>query len=921
MGFFKKKDKELNVKGEDIEGNDFDYDDENNEQSENEDDKKDANLKGGFFLKFFLVFFIILVVAIVVGIFYIQSLINPKLFTDELNRKFTDDLITTKTTISIKGQSEFKFFPLPHIILRDISIDSFVRGKFITSGGIGEIKVFPKLKEIMMTKNIIVEKVSFDKVDVIVNEMKEKLIETPIILKADDNITYTIVNSIVKITGLSYQREFDAINLNILFNKKKEYYFSGSMLSNKQTLNFDGDLKFTGDGEGFDYFEGKLKMESQAFKVNATITGKEDLSLFAIKSNADINTTQLFVKTIFNTNDFLYKKIIDNSALKIVLNLDYSNEVFSIRNLSIIGKNINGEIDGVINLKKDNKNYINIAFITLNLDILMDKNIAGNTEMQMSDIYLFNKEAYVFETKPEPLSNIEKILAENTTIFNVGMQELVLNDYRIKDFFTTFSFTNKIKFETLSLTLNNSHFFNIDAGQKFYFKGDNINVFLNQSKEKTPYFVSGFINLDNYNKILITNIKSKFNDITFKSDIEIQLDGSKGVKFLIVDVVFNNLNLQKISNFLKIDTKDKTMTSIALNMNNYFINSFYKFKIHNLTDKNGWFDRDYLFTIMTMNKYMSIYDIDFNKKIEGNVVFNTKNEMLKFDMNLSFNNYEHKGDIDFIEEIFNLPHFENWYGSVNIDIKNSKYKSSNLKNVNIKTNINNGNFIFENFDIEGFGGKCNLSDSFVDLKYQKKINFSFKNCLLKLEESLYLLTGMRNISGDFGLGVLLYSEGTDITNFKNNFLLKGTFIGNSIIIKNFGLQDVSEKLFKIKSDKKLLYEIKPLDLLFEYGKETIFEKISGSVLYQKKTNTSEFKIVVQYPLYNGSFAGNLEFFPSYLYIKMSSGFNLLAGDLKNLIPLTISINFDGETGTTFGYSTNLQQINDYIDNLKSITQK
>ncbi|GMO58476.1 MAG: hypothetical protein Ta2D_04240 [Rickettsiales bacterium] len=512
---------------------------------------------------------------------------------------------------------------------------------------------------------------------------------------------------------------------------------------------------------------------------------------------------------------------------------------------------------------------------------------------------------------------MEKLLALNTTKYNIGIQEMLFNKLRVKNFIATFSKKNAVIFDKVSAIINETNFFNIDSEQKFYFSGTDFNIFFDvKNEKKIPFVISGDINLKHYGKIFFENINSKIDtDILFLTNIEIQYNNA-GIDFFIVDINFDKLDMKRINDFRENDDNLSTLKANMLFLNNFNINTIYNVKINNVF--NGkWKDNNYALTLKIRNKKLAIYNLNFNNKIDGKLDINIEKDIPTLSMTLNFDNYDYKTNFNFLETIFNIPTMESFNGNLSMTIKNSRYHTSQLNDVDIKAEITDGSFSFKTFDFkDAFGGHCKLNDGFIDLKYNRRLSFALKECVVSLDQTFYLLAGIKKIHGDIGLALVLFSEGPDIENFKTNFLVKGNFIGNGIKVENFAIHTLSENLFKIKFNKKLLFDIKPLDILFDKGSVTVLESVTGNITYQKKTNTALLSITEKSSLHNGVISGSIDFFPNYLSLKLDSKMNIWAGDIENPIPLLLGIALEGDTGITYSYSANIQQINDYIDALR-----
>ncbi|GMO58484.1 MAG: hypothetical protein Ta2D_04250 [Rickettsiales bacterium] len=354
-------------------------------EEEVQKDDDDA-VSGGLFKKI-MMFFSFFLIAVFTGlVFYVQSVVDENLFKNTLNKTFEDELITSKTKIELTGTPEFKVFPFPHIILRDANIVDYIKSNFLINGTIKTIKIYLNIGQIF-SKKIVIEKIDFDELDFIANELSVKAIETPVFFKTESNLKYTFSKGNIKIIGLSYVREFNEISFGLNLDiKEQKHSFSGSLQSNKNEMSINGNFNLIKEEENYKFFNTKIEMSSQSFNIITEMKGTINLDDYSGTITADVNSTQMFIKTIFNTNNFLYQRVIDNSPLKFNSNFDFHNDIFAIRNFTIAGKNINGDIEGIIHLKEDNKNYINAIFNNIDSDILLIRNLTPSSTDSKSDI-------------------------------------------------------------------------------------------------------------------------------------------------------------------------------------------------------------------------------------------------------------------------------------------------------------------------------------------------------------------------------------------------------------------------------------------------------------------------------------------------------------------------------------------------------
>ncbi|MDR2526327.1 MAG: hypothetical protein LBC92_00435 [Rickettsiales bacterium] len=870
--------------------------------------------------KFVVILVILFVSVFLIALIYLKATVNVTKIIKEINHDVAFALKDSKVDFKIDGQGEFSLFPLPHITTNNINLKNFHKNNYAYNFTAKNVKFFPSIIQLFLGK-IIPTKIVVDGMSLNINEIEQNVDNADIlnIFPFPNSIVFKTVNSKILINGLSYNRELDNISIDISKVDDKINVY-GSLHSNKYPLSVSGFIEMI-KSENSDHsdFISVIDIDSQAFNSNSKISGKTDLSSIKVISNTNVETLQIFIKTILNDNSFLYKRIKDNNVATISLSLDYKDDVLDIVDFSMSSKNMKGSLTGTINFEDDASSVLNIVINNINLDSLITEASPVYDKIDLKKIYIFNKDNYKFATNNSSIKTLN---------INFGASLVEVNDISIKDFILISSISNGIvSFDIFSFNINNgSSIFEVDTNNMISFSGDDFRIFSKDISKKIdkelPFLMSGKLSLDNYGKILFTDIKGNIDSIPIGGDVEIQYDGKGTIQFIAVNTIIDDLDLENALKYRKSNEvfKFSMLKSEVLFLNDYSTNAFYKFNIKNLKYKD-WSDTNYNFSFALSNKYLSVYDVDLNDKIFGNLSIYIGNQVPKFDANIHIKDYEFKEKIDFIDLIFKMPSMDDFGGNLTFSVENVKYVDSNIGKLSLNAVLTDGNYNFKTFAMDsGFGGKCNLTSGFLDMKYNKKLNVSME-CALNLKDTLYLFTNEKNVSGMLGIGAVLYAEGVKQDEFTKNFLVKMNFAGSVIQVDGFGMKKLSDDLFQVNYDRKLLDDVshtpRIISILFKENNSTIFEEIAGNIQFSKKSGGGTVNISMKSQLYNGKLAGNFDLFQDYVSFKLNNTFIMLAGTLQSLIPLTISTNISGDTKNGLQYGANVQQIREYLSILQN----
>ncbi len=922
---------------------------ENNKDTKKTEVAEEVDLAGGIGLVKKLFIFLLLLVAIaVIGLFSLQSIIKLESVKNDNNKEISEILVEEvnkinpeenkdnklKTSLAIKGNMSFKSFLIPHILIVNIEGKDLIENNYIVDFNIEKIRLYLS-PEHLIKKQFVVNKVEIINANFNIEELN-KDIEIKIIGKIINkyfnrlvekypDVKILLKNNNIVVNAIKYKRELTDINISGIYSQNK-LSFSGKLISNKQPLNINIDLD-----KNKDDFSGKINLNSQAFSVDTSLKANFKDLKFSGNSNLNLTNPQIFSRTIFNTSDFLYRRVIDNVSLKVNFEFNLENDVLDLKNIVFDGRNMKGSGTAQFNFIENQKNTVNFNIETINLDALIIKNMVSKNTNNISekDISIFSG-TYSKEQKSNYSGFIESKLKINPIFFDVKIKEIQFNQDKITDAELDFSYSDdyKYKFNNIAgkfpgetdLIIENKK-----DEQLLNIKGNDINGFWNFIKnsvgtyskttdhEKVKFEFNGIIKIDG-DRLFINNGNFFTDNLKSENTIEVKFDS--GISFIAIDTKINNLLLD---NFIT-ENKEKSYLNIntlknkILFLNTFTLNTFLKFEIKNIQYKD-FKDINYNFVIRTSQGLLNIYNINLNDKIKGGVIFDILQLRPKIDMKLKLENLHIDNNIDLNRILFDLPTLEDFYGNVNIIGNNILFKNSPINTLEFIATLQNGLINFSKFEIDGFGGKCKIG-GFLNMQYNRKLNLTFNGCTGDLKDLLYIFTGSNNISGLVGFSSVLYAEGQNMENFIQSYIFKLNFTASGINVNKFGLENLSGDLLKVNTNEELLNSLNPEKVLYDENSSTLFERIpKGTIQYSKKSG-GQFDFDIKRLMINGKVNGKFELFPKYIKLELNSNFTMLSGALDKLIPLNLAIAINGNTSEKLGIATNFQNINSYILSVK-----
>lgn len=908
-----------------------------NRSPQNNEIEKEINIGGRVdLIKRILLLFIIITGLLFATIFIIQGTINFNDIKTEINSEIkaiiseqAGELNKYGSSSEIEGNIRFNAFPIPHVEINNIKGVNLTQNNFRVNFNIEKIKLYTSLVDIL-TKKMSVQKFEIVNGNFEIKELENleynvlnKIVEgfyKKLSVK-NSNITITTNNSNIVINGRTYRRELN--NINIFGDVgTNNISIQGDLLSNKQPLNINLSLN-----KKTDDYNGKLILSSQAFRMDIDLANANPNNLeISGKSSLNLLHPQLFSRTMFDVSSFLYNRVIDNTDLKINFNFSLKDNILNVQDIIFNGKNINAKANIKLDLNENSTHDINIDFDYLNLDDLIIRDLTGkNKNPQEKNISIFSESEIIINEEEKYMGFVEELIKFNPIAFDIKAKKIKFNNENISNGEMIFSYSesDSFSFDKIIADLPGSTKLSIirdDIAENISLEGQDLNAFWNflkntstkisQDKDKLAFKFNGELEAKN-NKLFINN--ATFNSKDFKSKNQIEIDFDSGISYIAVKTDIEELVLDDV--FLSRDNMNYSgnmLKNKILSLNEFTLNSFLRFNIKKILYKSSEF-KNYNFTIKTSRGIFDVYNINLDDKIKGNISFDILQLNPNININIIATNTNIENNININNILFELPTMEDFFGNVNIVGKNLKFKKSKIQDLEINSKISKGILTFDRFTLEGFGGKCNIN-GFIDLKFNRKINMTFGGCTSDLKDTLYLFTNTNNISGLIGFSAVIYTEGSTINSFLQNYNVKLQIIGSGINIDKFGLSDLNSKLFDINANVELLKKLEPEKILYNIDANSVFEKLSGNIQYLGKSG-GQIDVDISRPLINGKTTGSFIFSSGLTDLRLNSNFIMLSGTLNTTIPLTLPIAVNGKD-PNISVATNFQQINSYIAKIK-----
>lgn len=674
----------------------------------------------------------------------------------------------------------------------------------------------------------------------------------------------------------------------------------------------------------------------------SNFNGDISMSIFNLKS---------FLKSFFSKNSNLYKKISDDSnSINLSSKVKKEGRQIEITNCEISSEVVNGVADFYIGYDSE----VPILDSQLDIDFIdFDKIIVEKKLQQKTRVTYNSQEENTPKQKEGDLNLEQSISSQDMRDIDLNLEvkinkaKYLLEEVRDISIYSSISKNGEIlilplKFKTpgngdfritgiLDNRNNNSKFLGkVDA------KGENLSILLNWLG----------INMDN----LKTN---DLNGFTIYSDIflkpssthfdNLYLNIINGPEILGESNFYYHSNPYNISKFNILNLEiDKFMQTSAKNtylspgsllkktlwLVNIDMRSDIELKINELKTKNSTFNSNN-FKIRIGRGYFEIDKMKLeatNKESEEDLTtslaIQIKEPISSLNIaieseNLSLKRSSSDLDVSIVDRsqssltdlYFSLPSIENFNGKISADLKNFRYGENILKSTKIKGNIDNGIIKFTQFRTLFNDGRINFSGS-TAIKFDKSIsgNLSLVNFPVKTLVSntfnIDSLDGITNLSSSIS------SYGSKHNEFISNLNLKAKYNAVNVVVKNFGLSTLIQKMFNIKKYHQELD--KSEDILKSEVEKTLIKKASGTLSINNKKDdifVSKFSGTAFNGIINSNFS---------TVAKTGSGQSkivFLTGNKKRQIPINITSSIQGAIDS-LSFNYNLKQADSYISRAK-----
>ncbi len=761
--------------------------------------------------------------------------------------------------------------------------------------------------------------------------------------------------NLIYFSKLGNKKELSNITINSKINKNSIFadghFYNQDSINNFSVKLFSAITKkqsiISLKSESYDFlasgtFSSSRNSDSEGFFDN--FKGDATMTIFNLKS---------FLKSFFNQKSRVYKRISDNSnPISLSSKIEKQNKQIEILNCEIQSEIANGIAD--IYFGYDTKvpildTQLNFSFIDFD-KIIAEKSKKNN--IKTSD-QIAIKEVKEDDDKKDEIATSKT--SEDMRDIDLNLELKIDKATYLLEEVTDISIYSAISKngEVLILPLK----FKTPGNGNFRITGildsrDNNSKFLGKIDGKGDNLSS----LMNWLGIKFDNLKTNdlngfaiYSDIFLKPSVtsfdNLYININDGPEILGESNFYYHSNPYAISTFniLNFDLEKFFQTSIkntylspgsllkkTLWLANIDLRNDINLKINNLKTKNSTFNtnsfkirlgRGY-FELDKMKIQTADTDLDNQEDLTTSIALQIKESISSFNIAFESENFSimeprsdlnlsiiDKNNTNLTNLFFSLPSIENFSGKISADLKNLTINDNKFKNTKIKGEIDSGVVKFSQFRSLVNDGRLNFNGS-IAVKFDKTIsgnitlgNFPI-NSLLKNTYNIESVDGVANVSSSIS------SFGSSASEFISNLDLKAKYNAANILIKNFGLNTLIQKMFNAKNYHQELD--KASDILRSNIESTILQKASGTLAVNKRKDdifTSKFSGTA----FNGIFNSNFS-----TVANTGSGQSkiiFLTGTKSTQIPINIASNFQGAIDD-LTFTDNTSQADDYIDRAK-----
>lgn len=686
----------------------------------------------------------------------------------------------------------------------------------------------------------------------------------------------------------------------------------------------------------------QIKSPSLKLRFDGNLAGKKDSFDFDVKGNVamEINDLKNFYLSYLGQSKSIADKLKSSTPIiKLSAVISSTDDEKAVTNLRIESPIVNGEGSAYIGFS-DSK----VPIIDLDLDLKdidLDAIWSGNPVKQVAELKIPIKEA---KDEVEALDDLIKVnilgkdfdlIAEIKADFvryknnSLGNLNIYVNAYNRGEILIaplSFDFPGEGKFyangilskeesvkfvgkihvlgKDFSALSNNSAFesktkFDVIKDYELYSdvalspsRIELYNFFLRL--EDGPSEISGIVNFDISNSVPTINAELSVNEIDATKYLE---------NFKIAEYINGGILLRKVFWLNEVD-----------------YNGFFKLKFDKIHYKSQEFKHNSGNFSISRGK-IGLNNVVLNKdlsKIESSLIVDISKNTPYLEFRLNADNLEIANDssakssdkiINEFElskmnsQFFKLTSLEGFSGILNVNLPNFKFKNRDLKDVAIKSNLNNGIFEGLSISFKNLASKFDYAGT-LGIKQTRTLSGILKIDNINIS-SILNIADINNVSGISNMASSFSSYGKNGGELIKNLEGEVKANINGLVVGGFGLNDLVQKMFL---PKKYFLELKEPNLVLENkDAKTVFQKSSASI--KVKDGVADVKSNISGLAFNSVLSGKINLTDYESNLMLNTIF--ITGTRKKQIPINIATNFNGKFNNLSNI-TNYDQILQYL---------
>lgn len=906
---------------------------------------------------------LILLLSIIIAILIITPLlIDSKSLQIELQNKLNSRF---QTNFHIDSNINISLFPVPKVIVNDISIKNFQTKDAQIDINFDKISIIPKItslfgaikiKEIELYKTNVKYIISYQ----LENKINQEINYTPLVNsdfiankifgfgKVGDEIfdiiniaNIKIIDSTISFNNSDGREYSNYQNINAKLNSDLdggEIYAKGSFISDDIPTLFEMDIANQDDSLS------KLTITSPILEAEIYGNFFESKSLNLTESNFDgevkmsISNLKLLLDSYISKENLIFRHINNTQDINITGKIFLNKGTLAIENIKIDSAIVKGVGDIIIDVSSnDGFADTNLTIDHLNFDDIWIGKFQpigdAYTKKLKSDIVnVFNGKSYNID-----LPKLDFTLFGHLLKANIDIAELKYKERLIKDVNISLLSDNKkqIKINNISMNIDQ------DSQLKIYGIMENIGSLI-KLDGKLEVNSSNLSNIIDLFSILKKEVKeNSLKELRLSSDLLI-LPNLSIIKN--INSVLNSKSLIKgdiiIGEENEILKRNYNLSINRMNIDDFFDSSYVdKFIkggsfLKNLLWLNN-IDIDHQVSLKINKLYFEdilfidpFIDININRgQVNIRSLLRDKSDdvsdlKLNIDVyspipaiNLEFKSnrlkikYDKLQSGDKFESIlanyfFDLASFSAFDGDINIDIDDLEINALKANNVIFKAPFKEGLIEIEQMSGNIFDGKIDISGNIL-MHEKKKINNSFKLLNISNKKLLKSLFNIDNFDSKSNITGIITSYAKNRNEFYNNLNCEAKFISQNVTMHKFGMTDF---LAKINRNRKSIK--KPKDIIFSDAGKTYFKKVTGNINIKPNNKKREIYISTESIGLNTVTSGLIDVKNNKLNISHNAILMVVASGKP--FPIRFALNASGFVDK-LQLSPNFSQINQFLN--------